>query len=239
MTATTSKFVPVSLLALALAASPALAQKKTSSTSMPLTIVFADNTLRPGDELQNDVNLLAYPADTSSSPDGAFLNSVDGIELKLVPGSKTADPDRYVRFSFASDVGQPGDACYLPANTGFLGYSTDLRVNVVDSLGNPVGVESMTIGQSVVGNPSGGYGVGGIVNFTPDRSFGTSTVTNVVLHLGQNPGFTIYRYSSTTWTVTGSGDFPVQCTVLGAKNRNVTYDMGNFHLDFQFTAVKR
>jgi hypothetical protein len=219
-----SKVLPVIVLALAIAATPAFAQKKKPAPPdpKPLTITFDD---AEGDTVTSDG--LGVPAPYGAD-DGASINSAGGLALRLAGGARS------LNFSFDWGDGDPDvpAACVLGAEMS--ASTVDLRFNVVDDRGYTVGVESMGVGTTIIGNGSP-YGVAGIVNFVPEGA--PASLLNVALRLGDSPDVSLSRVDATTWTLTSNASIVVQCTVALTKGRRAVYELGPANVRFGFEAV--
>jgi len=219
-----------------LAASPAFAQKGKPVPYVPVPLnatfvssnlpnVMCDTKWDPSTGVCYSGTFLTPP---STTLEGAFINSLGGIDINLVSGA------RQMVFQFDTEVGVQGSTpCYLPANVSIPANVVDFRFNATQYSN---GVLGMTIGQTLTA-------FGGSINFTPIAGFtslGTQTLTNVFLRFGT--GYytgtkTLTRVSATDWQLLFQGSVQVQCTTTRGRGKATLTEMGTFSMPFEMDVV--
>ena len=228
-----------SIMVLTTAAAPASAQKGKPAPYVPVPL---DATFLPSnlpnvmcDGLVGEDGVCysgIYVASGRTTIEGAFINSLGGIDINLVSGA------RQMVFQFDESVGVPAGTagatpCYLPKNTSIPANLVDFRFNATQYSN---GVKGMPVGEVLTA-------FGGTINFTPVAgltSLGTQTLTNVFLRYGAT-GYTgdktLTRTSDTSWRLEFDGSVQVQCTTTSGRGKTTQTEMGSFSMPFAMDVV--
>lgn len=236
------------LTACVLTIAPLAAQKGKPAPSpqpVPLTITFGggDETVKANADADHQ-SFSGY-VDVDGVLEGAYINSLGGIELRLVPGPDPQD-ERQLLFHLVQVTPPPvAPPCALPSGGLVTATTANMRFNLQDARGNTIGVDALLEGDSATGGSreTSGYDIGAILQFAPDEVDPTSRpISNIAVIIGRQPAVTLRRDTLDQWTVTVSTDAAspllMRCTVPGKNNRPATYDMGYYHFNFSLVAQR-
>lgn len=165
----------------------------------------------------------------STTVEGAFINSLGGIDINLVSGA------RQMVFQFDTPVGvQASTPCFLPASVAIPADVVDFRFNATQYSN---GVEGMHVGEELTV-------FGGSINFTPIADFtslGTQQLTNVFLRYGStfSGTKTLTRTAFDSWRLAFDGWVQLQCTTKSGRGKTTQTEIGTFYMPFVMDVVKR